>query len=186
MPFNFIKLEIPEVILIETKVFQDKRGFFTETYKKSEFKENGINEEFVKENFAHSKYGVLRGLHFQKNPKAQGKLVKVIKGIVFDVAVDIRKGSPTYGKWVGVTLSGENNKILYIPKGFAHGFCVLSEEADFLYKVTNEYSPEFESGVLWNDPEINIKWPIKNPIINERDSKYQTLKNIKSNFKYQK
>lgn len=184
MPFEFKKLEIPEVILIEPKVFKDERGFFMETFKKSEFIKNGINENFIQENFSHSKKGILRGLHFQKNPKAQGKLVKVIKGEVFDVAIDVRKDSPTYGKWVGATLSEENNKMLYIPTGFAHGFCVLSEEVDFLYKATEEYSPETESGIVWNDPEINIKWPIENPIINERDAKFPKFKDIDSNFTY--
>ena len=184
MPFEFKKLEIPEVILIEPKVFEDERGFFMETFKKSDFVKNGINEDFVQENFSHSKKDVLRGLHFQKNPKAQGKLVKVIKGEVFDVAVDIRKNSPNYGKWVGVILSEENNKMLYIPKGFAHGFCVLSDEVDFLYKVTEEYSPETESGIVWDDPEINIKWPIKNSLINEKDAKLPKFKDIDSNFNY--
>ena len=186
MPFEFKSLEIPEIILIEPKVFKDERGFFLETFKRSDFIKNNIKESFVQENSSHSNYGILRGLHFQKNPKAQGKLVMVIKGEVFDVAVDIRKNSPTYGKWVGVILSEENKNMLYIPTGFAHGFCVLSKEVDFIYKVTEEYSPETEAGIIWNDPELNIKWPIENPIINERDAKFPEFKDIDSNFTYPK
>ncbi|MCD4666275.1 dTDP-4-dehydrorhamnose 3,5-epimerase [archaeon] len=184
MPFTFKKLEIPEVILIEPKVFKDNRGFFLESFNKSEFTKNGINKEFVQDNFSHSTKGVLRGLHFQLNPKSQGKLVRVSKGEVFDVAVDLRKDSPTYGKWVGIILSEKNMKMLYIPPNFAHGFCVLSEEADFEYKVTKEYSPELERGLIWNDPEIEINWPIKNPTINEKDSQFPLLKNLKTNFNY--
>ena len=174
MPFTFKKLEIPEVILIEPTIFKDKRGFFLETYQKSEFFNNNIKEEFVQDNFSHSTKNVLRGLHFQKDPHSQGKLIKVNKGEIFDVAVDLRKDSPTYKKWVGIILS--KNQMLYIPPNFAHGFCVLSEEVDFQYKVTKEYNKESESGIIWNDPTINIKWPIKNPIIAEKDSKLPLFK----------
>jgi len=182
MPFTFERLAIPEVILVEAKSFPDERGFFLENFKESDFLKNGINTRFVQDNFSHSVKGVLRGLHYQKNPKAQAKLVIALRGEIFDVAVDIRKGSPTYGKWIGEILSENNHKLLYIPKGFAHGFCVLSEEADVLYKVTQEYSPEDEMGIIWNDPEINITWPIDKPILHEKDSQLPFLKNIDNNF----
>ena len=126
----------------------------------------------------------MRGLHYQKNPKAQSKLVTALRGEIFDVAVDIRKNSPTYGKWVGEILSEKNHKLLYIPEGFAHGFCVLSEEADVLYKVNQEYSPENERGIIWNDPELNIAWPTDSPILQEKDSKSSPLKNAENNFVY--
>jgi len=184
MPFTFKKLEIQDVILIEAKTFPDDRGFFMETYKKSAFKENGIDTKFVQDNFSHSSKGTLRGLHYQKDPMAQAKLVNVISGEIFDIAVDIRKQSPTYGKWVGEILSENNHKLLYVPEGFAHGFCVLSEKADVLYKVNQEYSPEDEKGIIWNDPEINITWPIDKPILQEKDSKLPVLKNIDNNFVY--
>ncbi|MCI0494987.1 dTDP-4-dehydrorhamnose 3,5-epimerase, partial [candidate division KSB1 bacterium] len=154
MPFKFQRLKIPDVILIEPKVHTDSRGFFLETYKRSEFINNGILEKFVQDNFSHSSRGTLRGLHFQKPPKAQAKLVMVLQGEVFDVAVDIRKNSPTYSQWVGLTLSDKKAQMLYIPVGFAHGFCVLSDQADFIYKVSDEYSPELDSGIRWNDPDI--------------------------------
>ena len=184
MPFTFKKLEIPEVILVTPKSFPDERGFFLESYKESEFTSNGIKTIFVQDNLSHSVKGVLRGLHYQKNPKAQAKLVIALRGEIFDVAVDIRKNSPTYGKWVGEILSENNHNSLYIPEGFAHGFCVLSEEADVLYKVSQEYSPEDEKGIIWNDTEINITWPIDKPIIQEKDSKLPDLKNADNNFIY--
>ena len=152
MPFTFKRLEIPDVIVIEPKSFSDDRGFFLESFKESEFISNGINKKLVQDNISHSTRGVLRGLHFQKNPKPQAKLVTVIKGKIFDVAVDIRKNSPTYGKWVSQILSEEEHNLLYVPEGFAHGFCVLSEEADVYYKVSNEYSSEHEDGIVWNEP----------------------------------
>ena len=184
MPFTFKKLEIPEVILVTPKSFPDERGFFLESYKESEFTSNGIKTIFVQDNLSHSVKGVLRGLHYQKNPKAQAKLVIALRGEIFDVAVDIRKNSPTYGKWVGEILSESNHNSLYIPEGFAHGFCILSEEADVLYKVSQEYSPEDEKGIIWNDTEINITWPIDKPIIQEKDSKLPDLKNADNNFIY--
>ncbi|HPU44322.1 MAG TPA: dTDP-4-dehydrorhamnose 3,5-epimerase, partial [Dictyoglomaceae bacterium] len=165
MPFNFIKLEIPEVILIEPTVFSDERGFFIETYKLSEFKKNGIDYDFVQDNHSKSKKGVLRGLHYQLKPMEQGKLVRCIKGRIWDVAVDIRKGSPTYRKWVAVELSEDNKKMLWIPQGFLHGFVALEDNTEIIYKVTKEYSKEHDRGIFWNDPEINIKWPIDNPIL---------------------
>jgi len=184
MPFTFKRLDIPEVIMIESKVFLDDRGFFLESFKESNFTSNGIDTKFVQDNFSYSVKGVLRGLHYQKNPKAQDKLVIVLRGEIFDVAVDIRKGSPTYGQWIGEILSEENNKLLYIPEGFAHGFCVLSEEADVLYKVNQEYSPENEKGILWNDSDIDITWPIDKPILLEKDLHLPLLKNTDNNFVY--
>lgn len=184
MPFSFQRLEIPEVVLIEPKVFEDGRGFFMETYKFSEFAEFGITERFVQDNHSRSRRGVIRGLHYQNPPKAQGKLVRAVVGEIFDVAVDIRKGSPTYGKWVGERLSAGNKRMLYIPPGFAHGFCVLSEEAEVVYKVTEEYAPEHEAGIIWNDPDIGISWPIANPIISERDAALPCLREAENRFIY--
>lgn len=189
MSFDFKRLAIPDVVLIEPKVFPDERGFFMETYKYSDFAAFGLVERFVQDNHSRSIRGVLRGLHYQKSPKDQGKLVRVVIGEVFDVAVDIRlarginkkgnipqvKGSPTYGKWVGVKLSAENRKMLYIPPGFAHGFCVLSDVAEVLYKTTGEYSPDHEAGIRWNDSEIGIDWPIKQPIISCKDAALPAL-----------
>jgi dTDP-4-dehydrorhamnose 3,5-epimerase len=182
MPFTFKKLDISEVILVETQFFPDDRGFFLESFKESIFASNGIKTKFVQDNFSHSVKGVLRGLHYQKNSNAQAKLVIALRGEIFDVVVDIRKDSPTYGKWVGEILSGDNHKSLYIPEGFAHGFCVLSEEADVLYKVNNEYSPENERGIIWNDSEIDIMWPIDKPILQEKDSSLPVLKNADNDF----
>jgi len=185
LSFTFKKLSITDVILIEAKSFPDERGFFLENFKESSFIKNEINTKFVQDNFSHSIKGVLRGLHYQKNPKAQAKLLIVLRGEIFDVAVDIRKDSPTYGKWVSEILSEQNHKLLYIPEGFAHGFCILSDEADVYYKVNQEYSPEHDSGFIWNDPEINIKWPSDKPIMSERDHKLPLLKNADNNFIYQ-
>jgi len=186
MPFKFQRLEIPDVILVEPEVFSDERGFFMETYKLSDFLAFGISERFVQDNHSRSVRGVLRGLHYQNPPKAQGKLVRVIRGEVFDVAVDIRKGSPTYGKWVGVRLSEENRLMLYIPPGFAHGFCVLSPKAEVVYKCTEEYDPHAEAGIIWNDREIGIEWPTKNPIISPKDASWPPLKEANNQFVYQR
>jgi dTDP-4-dehydrorhamnose 3,5-epimerase len=186
MPFQFKMMEIPEVIIVEPRVFKDDRGFFTETYRCSDFRANGISEDFVQDNYSHSVKRVLRGLHYQKHPKAQGKLVMVISGEIFDVAVDIRKGSPTYGKWVGTVLSSGNHQMLYVPVGFAHGFCVLSNEADVVYKVTGgEYAPEMEVGVVWNDPEVGIRWPVQSPILSPKDAQLPRLQEADNNFVYQ-
>lgn len=185
MPFQFEPLDIPEVVLVTPAVFPDERGFFLETYKRSAFAVAGISEEFVQDNHSRSTRGVLRGLHYQKQPKAQGKLVRVVDGEIFDVAVDIRKGSPTYGKWVGVILSSENRRMLYIPPWCAHGFCVLSEYADVLYKATDEYSPRDEAGIIWNDPCINISWPVSEPLLSARDSTWPTLAAADNNFVYE-
>ena len=153
-----------------------------EGFKQSSFAENGIKEQFVQDNYSHSTKGVIRGLHYQKNPKAQAKLMMALRGEIFDVAVDIRKDSKTYGRWVGAILSDKNHNLLYAPEGFAHGFCVLSDEADVLYKVSSEYSPEHERGIFWNDPDISVKWPIDNPLIINKDLQLPTLKNADNNF----
>ena len=182
MPFQFTKLNIPEVLLIEPKIFKDSRGFFMETFKKSEFEQNNINEDFFQDNLSHSTKNTLRGLHYQKEPKAQGKLVMVLSGEIFDVAVDIRKGSPTYGKWIGVFLSDKKKQMLYVPPGFAHGFCVLSDKVDFQYKVTAEYSPDHERGIIWNDPTINIEWPISTPILSPRDAQLPSIQLADNDF----
>jgi dTDP-4-dehydrorhamnose 3,5-epimerase len=184
MPFVFKRLEIPDLILIEPKVFEDERGFFLEAYKYSDFQAFGISEHFLQDNHSRSTKGVLRGLHYQNPPKAQGKLIRVIAGEIFDVAVDIRKGSPTYGKWVGLILSAQNKRMLYVPPGFAHGFCVLSDVAEVLYKTTEEYSPKYEAGILWNDPDIGITWPIKDPILSEKDKKWPPLREAWNEFVY--
>ena len=164
------KSPIDGLLIIEPKVFADPRGMFYEVYSESKYNEHGISR-FVQDNHSVSKQGVLRGLHYQVN-SGQDKLVRVTQGEIFDVAVDIRKQSPTYGKWWGLSLSETNNLQLYIPVGFAHGFCVLSESAEVLYKCSDYYSPEDERGILWNDPELAINWPIKNPILSTKDSMY--------------
>ena len=184
MPFTFKRLSIPDVILVEPNSFSDDRGFFFESYKESDFLSNGIDKKFVQDNFSHSVYGVIRGLHFQKTPKAQAKLVTALKGKIFDVAVDIRKNSPTYGKWVSEILSDDTHNLLYVPEGFAHGFCVISDEADVLYKVSNEYSQEHERSIIWNDPKLDIQWPIKKPIISNKDNKLSLLENLDNDFVY--
>ena len=182
MSFNFKKLEISDVVLVEPKSFSDDRGFFLESFKISEFTENGINTKFVQDNISHSVSDVVRGLHFQKNPKAQTKLVTAVKGEIFDVAVDIRKNSPTYGKWVSEILSEDNHNLLYVPEGFAHGFCVTSEQADVMYKVSSEYSPDHERGIIWNDPKLNIEWNIAKPIISNSDSQLPPFENLDDYF----
>ncbi len=164
---NFIKTELPGVLLIEPDVYGDERGFFLETYNRDTFAGH-IDDVFVQDNHSRSGKGILRGLHAQ-NPHQQGKLVRVTKGEVFDVAVDVRVGSPTFGQWFGEVLSAENFKMMYVPPGFAHGFCVLSDIADFQYKCTDTYHPEDEFVLAWDDPEINIDWPINDPVLSGRD-----------------
>jgi dTDP-4-dehydrorhamnose 3,5-epimerase len=185
MAFRFSRLKIPEIILIEANNFRDARGFFRETYKESEFSANGMPHPFVQDNHSHSSRGVLRGLHYQLRPRAQGKLVVVSAGEIFDVAVDIRKGSPTYRQWVGQVLSIDNCQMLYVPPGFAHGFCVLSDEADVTYKVTAEYAPELDRGIVWNDPAIDIQWPIREPILSLKDAALPLLKDADNNFDFE-
>jgi dTDP-4-dehydrorhamnose 3,5-epimerase len=172
MPFAFQRLEIPEVVLIEPHVIADPRGFFMETYKRSEFVAAGIEEIFVQENHCSSKRGVLRGLHYQLSPYAQSKLIRVLSGEVYDVAVDLRPESPTAKRWVGVRLSAANRRIIYVPRWCAHGYCVLSETAEIAYMTSTEYAPAHESGIMWNDPELAIDWPIGSPTLSERDRKW--------------
>ncbi len=173
--FNFFELEISGVYLIEPKIFEDQRGFFMEIFREDIYIER-LGVEFVQSNLSFSKKGVLRGLHYQKSPSSQAKLIQVIKGEIFDVAVDLRKESPTFGKWVGVVLSESNRQQLFIPERFAHGFCVLSDYAIVLYHTSSYYVPELERGIIWNDPELNIDWPIKDPIISDKDSRLPPLK----------
>jgi len=183
MGFEFKKLSIPDVILITPNVIKDKRGFFMEAYKKSEFEKGEIEIDFIQDNQSSSGKEVLRGLHYQIPPMEQAKLVRCIRGKIFDVAVDIRESSPYYGKWVGEYLSEENKKMLFIPPGFAHGFLTLGEKTEIIYKVSEEYSKDHERGILWNDPSINVKWPIKgNPILSEKDKRLPFLKKTEGNF----
>jgi dTDP-4-dehydrorhamnose 3,5-epimerase len=175
-----ISTGLPEVLLIEPTVFGDARGFFLESYHTRRYAEAGVPDHFVQDNHSRSRRGVLRGLHYQLT-HPQGKLVWVTSGEVFDVAVDIRRGSPTFGRWVGVTLSADNHRQLYIPPGFAHGFCVLSETVDFLYKCTDFYHPEDEGGILWCDPGIGITWPLTTPVLSEKDRHYPQLQDVPPN-----
>lgn len=169
--------------LIKPDVFQDERGFFVETYSRSKFEEMGIDAEFVQDNHSMSvKKGVLRGLHFQLPPHAQSKLVRATKGAVYDVIVDLRKDSPTFGKWEGFELSAENFLMLFVPRGFAHGFCTLQDNTEFQYKCDNLYAPGKEDGLLWNDPTLGIKWPVEDPILSEKDAKAQLFKDFNSPF----
>jgi dTDP-4-dehydrorhamnose 3,5-epimerase len=172
MPFTFERLAIPEIVLITPRVFGDSRGNFMETYKYSDFAAFGIGEAFVQENQSRSERGILRGLHYQRSPYAQSKLVRVVAGEVFDVAVDIRPDSPTRGQWVGVMLSAENRRTLFVPPWCAHGFCVVSEAAEVVYKTTAEYAPEHESGLMWNDPALGITWPVSSPLVSDRDTRW--------------
>ena len=178
--FNFIETKIKDLYIIEPKVFGDDRGYFMESYNRRDFVEAGLEMVFVQDNESKSKKGVLRGMHFQTK-FTQGKLVRVTQGEVYDVAVDLRKGSPTYGAWEGILLSSENKKQFYVPEGFAHGFLVLSDEAVFNYKCTNLYAPEYDGGLLWNDPEVGIEWPldgIDEIILSEKDKKQPVLKEL--------
>jgi dTDP-4-dehydrorhamnose 3,5-epimerase len=176
MPFVFNKCEITGLVVVEPRVFTDDRGFFLESYKKSDFVNNGIDVEFMQDNHSVSAKGVLRGLHYQHPPFAQAKLVRVIRGTVWDVAVDIRKNSPTYKKWIGVELSGENRKMFYIPEGFAHGFVTLTDNVHLVYKCSNEYSPQHDAGIIWNDPELAVEWPVDKPLLSDKDIVLPLLK----------
>jgi dTDP-4-dehydrorhamnose 3,5-epimerase len=170
--------EIPDVVVIEPDVFRDPRGFFMETFHAQKFRSQGLPEAFVQDNQSRSTRGVVRGLHYQlEHP--QGKLVRVVNGEVFDVAVDIRKGSPFFGRWVGIVLSDENRKQMYIPPGFAHGMCVLSERADVVYKCTDLYAPGDEYGIAWSDPDIGIQWPQVNHLLSDKDRKNPRLRELK-------
>ena len=184
MPFKFSGCAIPGVKVIEYQKFDDPRGFFMETFRTGEFSAHGIELPFVQDNLSHSVRGVLRGMHYQKDPGAQGKLVLVLRGAVYDVGVDIRRGSPTYGRWIGEVISDENRKMLYLPPGLAHGFCVLSDEVDFFYKVTADYAPRLDRGFIWNDPEVGIEWPVADPILSTRDRKLSPLRQADNNYVY--
>lgn len=180
--FTFTPTELEGVYIIDVRTFGDNRGYFMETYKKSDFDAAGLHYDFLQDNQSASRKGVLRGLHFQKT-FPQAKLVHVLKGEVFDVAVDLRKGSKTYGKWSGVVLSGENHRQLMIPRGFAHGFVVMSDFAEFAYKCDELYHPEDEGGLLWNDPSIGVEWPnVGEIILSEKDQKNPTLLESKIEF----
>jgi dTDP-4-dehydrorhamnose 3,5-epimerase len=174
---RFTPLALPEVILVEPDVHRDARGFFVETYHLEKYRAGGIAGPFVQDNHSRSVHGTLRGLHAQRR-RPQGKLVRAVDGEMFDVAVDIRRGSATFGRWVGVRLSGENFRQLYVPPGFAHGFCVLSEVVDVEYKCTDFYDAADEIGLAWNDPDVGIEWPIRDPIISDKDRNLPALKNL--------
>lgn len=175
----------PEVKLIEPKVFRDHRGFFTESYNKKQLKELGVDIEFIQDNHSLStEKGTIRGLHYQLNPMAQSKLVRVLAGSIYDVVVDIRENSPTYGKWEGFILNEENQRQLLVPKGFAHGFCTLEEGTQVFYKVDQYYSPEHDRGIAWDDPQLKIDWPINNPILSDKDKILPLLSQAEINFEY--
>ena len=174
---RFVEAGLPGIIVIEPDVFEDPRGYFLETYHAKKYADAGIPGPFVQDNYSRSVHGTLRGLHYQRS-HGQGKLVSAAEGVVFDVAVDIRPGSPTFGKWFGLELSAENKRQLYIPAGFAHGFCVLSEVAAFAYKCTDFYVPQDEGGILWNDPAIGIPWPVSVPLVSAKDQAYKCLADI--------
>ncbi|MBI4845913.1 MAG: dTDP-4-dehydrorhamnose 3,5-epimerase [Candidatus Omnitrophica bacterium] len=180
MPFSFKKLTIPGLVLIEPEVLMDGRGFFMEVYKASVYEKFGIDKPFVQVNQSYSKKGILRGLHFQKEPKPQGKLVSVVHGEIFDVAVDMRRRSDFYGKWHSEILSSENKNLFYIPEGFAHGFVVLSDFAEVVYYCTEEYSPEHDAGIIWNDKQLSIDWPIKSPLLSEKDARLPAFEKIQA------
>ena len=175
---NVTKTPLPGVVIVEPRVFTDDRGFFLETYNSARFRDAGLPEHFVQDNHSRSKRGVLRGLHYQE-PNAQGKLVRCTRGAIFDVAVDIRTGSPTFGKWFGVELTGDSQRMLWVPEGYAHGFCALLDGTDVLYKCTSLYDPKSEHSIVWNDPGIGIEWPISDPIVSGKDGEAPTLSNAR-------
>ena len=180
---KMIETKLPSVFILEPKVFKDNRGFFIETYNNKVLENFGINYEFIQDNHSLSvEAGTIRGLHYQLEDKAQTKLVRVTRGAIYDVAVDIRKESSTYGKWVGAILSEDNKRQLIIPKGFAHGFCTLVTNTEVQYKVDELYSPEHDRGILWNDPEIGIEWPTSSPILSDKDTKHPVLSEAENNF----
>jgi dTDP-4-dehydrorhamnose 3,5-epimerase len=169
--------DLPEVVLIEPDVYKDSRGFFLETYHAGKYREIGIRQAFVQDNHSRSVQGTVRGLHLQVR-RPQGKLIRAVVGEIFDVAVDVRRGSPTFGRWVGVTLTADNFRQCYVPPGFAHGFCVVSPIAQVEYKATDVYDPASELGVAWNDPALAIRWPVREPLLSERDRAYPTLAEV--------
>ena len=184
MPFAFHPGQLPGLVRIVPKTFEDQRGFFLESYNRREFHAAGLNAEFVQDNHSLSTRGVLRGLHYQIHPAAQGKLIRVIEGEVFDVAVDIRQGSPTFGKWEAYLLTAENREMFWIPAGFAHGFQVLGPSAQVLYKTTTVYSPEYDRGIRWDDPEIGIDWPLRAALLSDKDLTLPYLAEAEINFTY--
>lgn len=180
---KFTKTKLDGVVIIEPDVFGDNRGFFMESWNKKKMEETGLYYDFLQDNHSKSTVkGTLRGIHFQKGEKAQAKLVRCVKGAVLDVAVDLRKNSPTFKQWVGVELSAENKKQLLIPRGFGHGFITLTDDVEFLYKADNYYAPEADAGIRWNDPDIGVEWGIENPILSEKDKKNPFLKDCKELF----
>lgn len=174
---KFIPTSLPGVLLVEPAVHRDDRGFFLETHHRGKFADGGIDVDFVQDNHSKSRYGTLRGLHAQHR-RPQGKLVRAVEGEIFDVAVDIRRGSPTYGRWVGETLSADNFRQLWVPAGFLHGFCVTSEVAQVEYKCTDVYDPGFELGVLWDDPDIGVQWPVDSPVLSGKDAAAPRLRDV--------
>jgi dTDP-4-dehydrorhamnose 3,5-epimerase len=179
---NVVNGKLEGIKIIEPKVFKDSRGFFIESYSAKKLADHGINMEFVQDNHSYSVKNVLRGLHYQVNPSAQDKIVRVTAGEVYDVVVDIRRNSPTFGQWESFILSAENMKQVFIPKGFAHGFCAMSDNVDFLYKCSDYYSPQDERGIIWNDPDLGIEWPVKEPFLSPKDTEYPQLKNTNDDF----
>ena len=180
---EFIKTTLKDVYLVRPKVFGDDRGFFLESYSKKKFEEAGINVDFVQDNHSKSeKRGTLRGMHFQANPHAQAKLLRAVKGSIYDVVVDLRKDSETFGKWEGFRLTADNFQMLFVPRGFAHGFMTLEDNTEVLYKADNFYQPEAEGGIAWNDPELKIDWPIQDPTLSERDNNWPNLKKLTNLF----
>jgi dTDP-4-dehydrorhamnose 3,5-epimerase len=177
-----VQTKIPDVLIIKPQVFEDQRGYFFESYNKEKFLQQGLDQNFVQDNESKSVKGVLRGLHFQAPPFAQGKLVRVMKGAVLDVAVDIRKVSPTYGQWTSVVLTEQNKWMYWVPPGFAHGFVTLADETVFFYKVTNVYHKASEGSIRWNDPDLNINWEIENPVLSSKDQEAPLFKAFKSPF----
>ncbi len=178
MPFIFKRLDIDGLVLVEPRVFPDDRGFFLESYKESEFAKGGLPHRFVQDNHSLSKKNVIRGLHFQRDPRSQGKLVRVVRGAVWDVAVDLREASPTYKKWLGIELSAENCRMLYVPAGFAHGFISLADDTHLLYKCTEEYDAALDGGIRWDDPDIGVEWPVREPVVSDKDRVLPYLKDL--------
>lgn len=182
MNFKFTTNQFPGVVIIEPKLFRDERGYFCETYKKSVFKDGGIGDDFVQDNYSFSTFGVIRGLHFQVPPKAQAKLVRCVKGEIYDCIVDLRKSSPTFGQHFGIKLSQENGLMLYVPVGFAHGFVTLSQAAEVLYKTSDEYDPQSEFGLRFDDPALAIDWQVSDPVVSEKDKILPLFKELKTLF----
>jgi len=187
MPFAFRPLQdLPDVVVIEPKAFGDDRGWFMETYKQSDFDASGIRFAFSQDNHSRSSVKhVLRGLHYQKDPAAQGKLVRCLLGTIYDVAVDIRRGSTTYGRWVAAELSAENKKMLWVPPGFAHGFCTVTDVSEVVYKTTSEYSAPHDRGIRWNDPALSVKWPTTSPVLSPKDAQAPMLADADNNFVFE-